>query len=54
MSIFGKMEALKGYVEVKNVNYWESVEVKHENITYYSKQSDQLMGHFIVRGLLLK
>ena len=45
-----KCKLFKGYVEVKGVNYRESVEVKGENITYYSKQSEQLMGHFIVRG----
>ena len=32
-----KCKLFKGYVEVKSANYWESVEVKSENITYYSK-----------------
>ena len=32
-----KFSEIRGYKEVKSVNYWESVEVKSENITYYLK-----------------
>ena len=36
-AFFVNCKLFKGYVEVKSVNYWESVEVKSEKITYYLK-----------------